>query len=91
LEVTMTRQTNKNKFWNWKCHISMKNRTLKLNKVSLESSSILLLCNECAISNKGASGILQGETIVPWLHNQTRKNFVTESSISLWTIGPKSW
>jgi hypothetical protein len=64
MEVAMTRQPNKNKFWNWKCHISMKNRTLKFNEVSLESSGIYFYA---------ALETLKVKTMAPWLHNQTKQ------------------
>jgi hypothetical protein len=64
--------TKQNKFWTWKSHISMKNRTPKSNKVSLESSSILLLCFEGVLPIKCALDTLKVKTIVPWLHNQTK-------------------
>ncbi len=90
-EVATTRQPNKNKCWTWKCHISMNNRTPKLNVVSLESSGILNLCCVGELPIQWALETLKVETLAPWLHNQTRFEFELESATSPWTIGPQSW
>jgi hypothetical protein len=78
-EVAMhTQATKENKFWSWKCHVSMTNSTPESNEVSLESSCLLLLCCEGKSPIQGALETLKVKTNVPWQHNQTKTNFELE-------------
>jgi hypothetical protein len=66
-------RTKQSEFWTWKCHISTDNRTPESNEVSLESSSILLLCCEGESPIQWALETLKVETMVPWQQNQTNR------------------